>query len=91
MKFGPELVYLTDRLINCPGIFLSEPFTITKKKGLSTITIYSDLNFFICEKYCDSKEITGLTLKESNENINYLTIIQITCYLLFDLFFQNKK
>ncbi len=47
MEKAPTITYLTDRLINCPTIFLETPSTTSDPEGISTIALYSDLKFFI--------------------------------------------
>ncbi len=91
MEKAPTITYLTDRLINCPTIFLETPSTTSDPEGISTIALYSDLKFFILGEYISKEETTKLSFPKSPENLNYLLIVQISIYLLFDPFFKGRK
>jgi hypothetical protein len=91
MEKAPTITYLTDRLINCPPVFLETPSTTSEPEGISTIALLSDLKYFILGEYISREETTKLSIPKSPENINYLLIVQICIYLLFDSFFKGKK
>jgi len=94
MKPGPSLISLTQRLLECPNIFLETPILEFPdnfpKKSIFLLAVFSDLYFYITNEFPNSLELKFLDLTPSKENINLLNIYAITCYLLYIPFFKNQ-
>jgi len=86
MKEGPELIELLDRLMDCPKEFYSSDRLYRSNTEIQAL--YSDLYFFLTEKYPDEKM---LKLIPSDRDENLARCASLCIYILFYEWFRNKN
>jgi hypothetical protein len=93
MQDGPDLYYLLQRLQNCPGEFLLPPILEsspkTYKGEIYTTAVVNDLLIALGDQPKQLEIEKLFHHKYSEENKNYLQLVLITSYLLYDSWFQS--
>ncbi len=103
---GPDLNYLLHKLSECPTDFQKEPCILkTGEKpsklpdnSINTIALVSDLLYGITKVPLSSKEIEDIRTSDAINSVskpaqisNFLKLIQICCYILYENSFQKPE
>ena len=87
---GPPLESLTRRLAETPEDFLAEPL-IGKTGAVSVAAVVSDVLYAIGGRPLTKVEAGRFQENDEKKHRNRLSITLITCWLIYDPWFQNQE